>query len=141
MHFELLTLSGAKYQGDVIEVSLNTVKGRLGILPHHEPLTAIVAPGPVIVRPRGDKNEIFATFGGLLEVRENTVRLLADEAEHADELIDEEIEAALKKAEELKAGARDKHELHRAQELIDRHGVRLEVVRLRRRHREHAPKQ
>lgn len=136
MQFELLTLKGVKFRGQASEVSLRTVDGQLGILPHHEPLTAIVVPGPVSVRSNG-KHELYASFGGLLEVRDNVVRLLANEAEAADELIHEEIETALAKAEALRASARDKHELHRAQELVDRHIVRLEVSRLRRRHREH----
>lgn len=135
MQFELLTLTGAKYRGEVAEVSLRTAAGQIGILPHHEPLTAVVAPGPVVVRPKHGQAELFATFGGLLEVNPGGVRLLADEVEHADDLIHEEIEAALKKAEELKAKAKDKHALHRAEELIDRHEVRLEVSHMKRRRR------
>jgi F-type H+-transporting ATPase subunit epsilon len=136
MRFELLTLTGAKYRGDVAEVSLATASGQIGILPHHEPLTAVVVPGPVVIRPGGGKPaELFAIFGGLLEVNPDGVRLLADEAEHADELVASEIEAALKKAEELRAKAGDKRALHRAQELVDRHSVRLEVARIKHRHR------
>jgi F-type H+-transporting ATPase subunit epsilon len=135
VQFELLTLTGAKYRGEVAEVSLRTASGQIGILPHHEPLTAIVVAGPVVVRPRHGQAELFATFGGLLEVNPDGVRLLADEAEHADELILSEIEAALVKAQELKAKAKDKHALHRAEELIDRHEVRLGVARLKHRHR------
>jgi F-type H+-transporting ATPase subunit epsilon len=136
MDFELLTLGGAKYRGKVAEVALRTASGQMAILPNHEPLTAITVPGPVAVRVHeGGKEDLFATFGGLLEVTPGRVRLLADEAEHADELIHQEVEAALEKAQHLKAEAKNKHELHRAQQMIDRHHVRLEVVRLRRRHR------
>lgn len=138
MQFELLTASGPKYQGEALEVALRTANGDIGILPHHEALTAIAVPGPVLVHGHGGKTTMFAIFGGLLEVRDNVVRLLADEADHADDLIQEEVEAALKKAEELKDRARDKHQLHRAQELVDRHAVRLEVVHLRRHHRSRA---
>ena len=134
MQFELLTLACVKYRGEVAEVSLRTADGQVGILPHHEPLTAIAAPGPVVIRPKSGRAELFVTFGGLLEVDSDGVRLLADEAEHADDLIQSEIETALKRAEELKTKARDKHALHRAQELIDRHEVRLEVVHIRRWH-------
>lgn len=138
MQFELLTVGGVKYTGRVAEISLATTSGRVGILPHHEPLTTVVAPGPVVVRPAGNEPEqLFALYGGLLEVTPEGVRLLADEAELADDLIQTEIEAALKRAEELKAQARDRHELHRAQELIDRQTVRLEVAQLRRRGRHH----
>lgn len=141
MDFELLTLNGVKYHGKVAEVALRTASGQIAILPNHEPITAITLPGPVAVRVgEDDKEDLFATFGGLLEVTPVRVRLLADEAEHADELIRDEIEQALDKAERLKTEAKNKHELHRAQEMIDRHGVRLEVVRLRRHHRTRTPK-
>jgi F-type H+-transporting ATPase subunit epsilon len=138
VQFELLTLTGSKYRGEVAEVSLATASGQIGILPHHEPLTAMTVPGPVIIRPKSGRAELFATFGGLLEVTPDGVRLLADEAEHADDLIESEIQAALKMAEELKAKANDKHALHRAEELIDRHEVRLGVARMKHRHRSHS---
>ena len=131
MHFELLTLSGVKYAGDVEQVSLATVEGELGILPHHEPMTAIAVGGPLTIRTKG-KTEVFATFGGLLEVTDNQVRLLADEAEHQDDLIVSEIEASLKLAVEQKTAAKDKRELATAQGLVDRNSVRLGVARMRR---------
>src|ERR1700756_3064746 len=102
MLFELLTLTGVRYRGEVAEVSLRTASGQIGVLPHHEPMTAVTVAGPVIIRPKTGRAELFATFGGLLEVNTDRVRLLADEAEHADDLIQSEIEAALKRAEELK---------------------------------------
>jgi F-type H+-transporting ATPase subunit epsilon len=140
MQFELLTLGGVKYSGDVSQVSLTTSDGEIGILPNHEDLTAIALPGSVTVRVKG-KNEVFATFGGLLEVTAKRVRLLADEAESADDLIASEVEAALRRAEELRAAAKDKTELSRAQELVDRQQVRLGVVRMRRHQRAPKPEQ
>ena len=134
MDFELLTLTGTKFSGEVRQVTLRTTDGDIGILPNHEPLTAAVDAGPVTVYKKGGTNEVFAVFGGLLEVSAQRVRLLADEAEHAEELIAGEIEAALKHAETLKAAAKDKVELARAQELVDREVVRLGVAKMRRRH-------
>src|SRR5262245_49368874 len=99
MEFELLTLSGTKYSGTIKMVSLTTAEGQIGILPHHEPLVAKVVGGPVTVRPEKGEPEVFATYGGLLEVTaQNRVRILADEADHADELVMADVEAALKRA-------------------------------------------
>lgn len=135
MQFELLTLNGVKFQGTVSEVGLKTSEGAMAVLPHHEPFTAIVVSGPLSVRI-DSKEELYATFGGIIEVSDNKVRLLADEAVHADELIETEIQEALNLALSLKDTAKDKGELHRAQTLIDRHAIRLEVARIRR-HRSH----
>lgn len=132
MQFELLTLSGTKYSGQVAEVALKTPTGSLAILPHHEPFTAIVVAGPIAVRPVGKPEELFASFGGIIEVVDNQVRVLADEVEHADDLIEAEILDALERARNAKEGIKDKGELHRAQQLVDRHMVRLEVARIRR---------
>jgi F-type H+-transporting ATPase subunit epsilon len=135
MRFELLTLTGAKFKGEAREVALATTVGQVAILPHHEAFRAIAAAGPVAVTTEGGEAEWFAIFGGILEVEEGMVRLLADEAEHADGLMDEQILAALREAEEMRARAKSEPELARAQGMIDREGVRLEVARLRRRHR------
>lgn len=132
MQFELLTLTGTKFSGEATQVDLATEDGQLGVLPFHENLTAIAAAGPVTIYKKGGDKEIFAIFGGLLEITENRARLLADEAEHARDLVEEQIEAALKHAEQLKAAAHDKVELARAQELIDRQVVRLGVAKMRR---------
>ena len=137
MQFELLTLTGTKFDGEVSQVTLVTTDGEIGILPHHEPLMAVAVAGPVVVKPKGGREQTFATFGGMLEVEAERVRLLADEAEHEDDLVAREVEAALHEAQALKAAAKDKHELAKAQALIDRQTVRLGVARLSRRHREH----
>ena len=132
MEFELLTLTGTKFLGPFRQVNLATTEGEMGILNHHEPLTAVVAPGPVtIMGPKG-QSEVYAIFGGLLEITEKRARLLADEAEHIEDLVTSEIEAALAQARAMKANAKDKYELARAQELIDRQVVRLGVAKMRR---------
>jgi F-type H+-transporting ATPase subunit epsilon len=131
MELELLTLAGVKFKGDVTQVSLVAADGEMGILPHHEPFTAMLMPGPVTVHTKG-KREVFATYGGLIEVTSERVRVLADEAEHEDDLVEHEVEEALKRAEDMKANAKDKHELSRAQHLVDRQSVRLNVARMRR---------
>ncbi len=133
MHFELLTLAGTKYKGEARSIHLKTATGEIGILPHHEDLTTIVLPGAVTIRTT-EGVEHLACFGGMLQIAGNTVRLLADEAEHSSDLIHEEIEAAIVHANRLLANAKSKHELHHAQTLIDRHEVRLHVSSLRRRH-------
>ncbi len=133
MEFELLTLTGTKYSGTVRQVSLATTEGDMGILAHHEPLTAVAAAGPVTITDTKGRLEVYAIFGGLLEVTEKRTRLLADEAEHAEDLVTSEIEAALAQARAMKSRAKDKYELARAQELIDRQVVRLGVAKMRRR--------
>lgn len=135
MQFQLLTLAGTLYEDDAVEVVVRTATGEIGILPNHEALTSIVLPGPVTVKSTSGESDTFVTFGGLIEIDGEMCRLLADEAEHSDDLIVHEIEEALAKAEALRVGAKDKHELAHALNLVDRHTVRLNVARIKRRHR------
>lgn len=134
MNFELLTLSGAKWQGEADEVQLTTTNGQMGILPHHEPLVAQVVAGAVTIRHGKGAPEVFATYGGLLEVTADYVRLLADEADHESELVASEIEAALAEAKAMRDKAKDKVELAKAQAVIDRSEIRLGIAKMRRTH-------
>lgn len=138
MHFELLTLTGAKWQGEADEVVLTTTNGQMGILPHHEPLVAQVVPGMVIIKS-GKASETFATYGGLLEVTKDYVRVLADEADHEGDLVASEIEAALAEAKAMRDKAKDKTELAKAQQMIDRSELRLGIAKMRRTHHRERP--
>ena len=75
------------------------------------------------------------TNGGVIEVEGNTIRILADEADAADEINETEVQKALERAKELRAQAKDQVSLHHAQQLMDRSAVRLKVAGLRRRSR------
>ncbi len=133
MDFSLITLAGTQYHDNVSEVLLRTSEGDAVIMPHHEPLTAVVLGGPLTIRSKSKKEDIFAIYGGILEIEDNRVTLLADEADHIDTLIESNIAEALKLAENLKNNAQSKSELQRAKQIVDRHAIRLDVSRIRRR--------
>lgn len=133
MDFSLITLAGTQYHDNVSEVLLRTSEGDAVIMPHHEPLTAVVLGGPLTIRSKSKKEDIFAIYGGILEIEDNRATLLADEADHIDTLIESNIAEALKLAENLKNNAQSKSELQRAKQIVDRHAIRLDVSRIRRR--------
>jgi F-type H+-transporting ATPase subunit epsilon len=138
IHFQLVALSGTKYDDDVYEVVLPTLDGEIGVLQDHMPLVSVATTGAIAVR-RDSKDsdasrEFFAISGGVIEVSNNTLRVLVDEADHADEINEAEAEAAMERAQKLKAEAKDEVSLEHAQQLVDRHAVRLQVAGLKRRH-------
>lgn len=139
MKLELVTLAGIKVDTDVYEVMLPTAAGPIAVFPGHEPLVSVAIPGAIIVRfKKGDSEnelEYYAISGGVVEVTQKLVRVLVDEADHGDDIVEAESRAALEKALKLKETAKDAVELDRATQLIDRHQVRLNVAGLRRRHR------
>lgn len=139
MQLELITLSGTKLNTKVYEVTLSTADGEIGVFPDHEPLVTIATPGPIVVRYNkddlDDQLEYFAIGGGVVEISNRNIRVLVDEAEHGDDIIEAESQAALERAIELRDQAEDQIELEKAHQLIDRHIVRLKVAELRRRKR------
>ena len=138
-HFQLVALSGKKFDEDVYEVILPTLDGEIGVLQDHMPLVSVAKPGVIAVRRDAKdseaQREYFATNGGAIEVSENTLRVLVDEADHADDINEAEAQKALERAESMKAEAKDQVSLDHAQQLVDRQAVRLQVASLRRRHR------
>ncbi len=137
-HFQLVAISGKKFDEDVHEVILPTRDGRIGVLAHHMPLVSVATNGVITVRHRphdpDHELEYFATNGGAIEVANNTLRVLVDEADRADDINEAETQKALQRAEKMKAEAKDEVSLEHAQSLVDRQAVRLQVAGLRRRH-------
>lgn len=138
MKLELITLLGTKLDRDVYEVMIPTTDGEIAVFPGHEPLVTIAAPGALTVRynkaDTDQKLDYFAISGGVVEISQTGVRVLVDEADHGDDIIEAESKAALTRAIELRDNAKDQVELEKAHQLVDRHAVRLKVSELRRRH-------
>ena len=137
-HFQLVALSGKKFDDDVYEVVLPTLDGEIGVLQQHMPLVSVATTGAIAIR-RNPKDsdaarEYFATNGGVIEVADNDLRMLVDEADHADTLNEAEVQAALERAHKMKAEAKDQISLDHAQSMVDRQAVRLHVAGLKRRH-------
>lgn len=139
MKFELVTLLGVQLDQEVYEVQIPTADGPIGVFPGHEPLVSVAVPGAIAVRYKKDdadsKLEYFAIGGGVVEVTPAGVRVLVDEADRGDDIVEAESKAALEKALKLRDSAKSQVELEKATALIDRHQVRLNVAGLRRRHK------
>jgi F-type H+-transporting ATPase subunit epsilon len=137
-HFQLVSISGKKFDEDVYEVILPTLDGEIGVLQDHMPLVSVAKTGVIVVRrqPKDSdlQREFFATNGGVIEVSDNTLRVLVDEADHTDDINEAETQKALERAQKMKAEAKDEVSLEHAQALIDRQQVRLQVAGLKRRH-------
>lgn len=138
IHLQLITLSGTKFDDSVYEVLLPTMDGQIGVLPGHMPLISVAKHGIISVRRNETDIDVamehFAVSGGVIEVLGDTLRVLVDEADHADEINETEARAAHERALKLKAEAKDEISLEHAQQVVDRAAVRLQVASLKRRH-------
>jgi len=140
-NFQLVSISGKKFDDDVYEVVLPTLDGEIGILHDHMPLVSVATTGAIAIRRQSKdsdaQREYFATNGGVIEIDNNTVRILVDEADHADNINEAEAQKALDRAHKMKAEAKDQVSLEHAQTLVDRQSIRLQVAGLKRRHQKH----
>ena len=138
-HFQLVSISGKKFDEDVYEVVLPTLDGEIGVLSHHMPLVSVATNGAIAVRrnPKDSdaQRDYFAINGGVVEVSDNALKVLVDEADHAEEINEAEVQKALERAQKMKSEAKDQVSLDHAQSLVDRQAVRLQVAGLKRRHK------
>lgn len=139
INFQLVTLEGIKVADEIYEVILPTADGEISVFPGHEPLVSVAVPGVVQVRRKKDdadsRMDFFAISGGIVEINQQRVRVLVDEADHGDDIVEAESKAALERALALRDQAKNQVELEKAHQLVDRQAVRLKVADLRRRRR------
>ena len=114
-----------------------TIDGEISVFPSHEPLVTMAKNGVIAVtyEKDGDTVEYFAISGGVVEISQERIRILVDEADHGDDIIEAETKAALERAVRLRDETDDQVEREKAHQLVDRHLVRLKVAELQRRKR------
>jgi F-type H+-transporting ATPase subunit epsilon len=131
MLFEMVTAEKLLFSDQVESIVAPGEAGELGILPHHAPLLSILKSGELRVTQDGQE-QFIAITGGFLEVLDNKVTVLADAAEHADEIELERAEVAVRRAEERIASRDADLDLERAIGSLRRAQVRVTVARRRR---------
>ncbi len=82
---EIVTPEKIVYTNEVEMVVAPTIEGEIGILPLHAPLVGALKGGEVRVKD-GDLVEWFAVSGGYIQVHEDRVIILADDAEIASQI-------------------------------------------------------
>ena len=134
MNLKLVTLGGVKLDEAVYSVTIPTIDGEISVLPSHEPLVTVARDGVITVRRTKEtqEEEFFAISGGVVEIDQTGVRILVDEADHGDDIIEAETQAALERAIAARDNADDQIEREKSKQLIDRHLVRLKVADLQR---------
>ena len=86
---------------DVDSVTLPGIEGELGILPEHIPLLTTLDTGIMSYKSSSGKTQAIAVHWGYAQVEGNSVRVLAELAETADEIDIERAKDAEKKAKDI----------------------------------------
>ena len=125
---EVLTPEGQVFEDEVELVSTRTTTGSIGIKARHAPLMAILEPTELrLYKSEGDVVTL-AQGEGYVQVSENGVLLLVEEAIPPDEIDRGAFESRLKEAQQALEGAEDdSEEKARAEREVRRYEAFLEV--------------
>ena len=115
------------YDGMVEMVELKTSEGDIGILKGHIPLTAVVAPGALVIKEATDTKQA-ALIDGIVRILQDNVTVLAQSCEWPDEIDVNRAKEAKIRAERRLAGQEGEVNFQRAELALKRSLTRLEVA-------------
>ena len=125
---ELATPTRMVVAETVDEVVVPGSEGYFGVLPGHAPLLATLGIGELTYRIGRDERHV-AVAGGFAEVRNDKVIVLADTAEHPQDIDRARAERARDRAEQRLAGrAQDEVDYARAGAALARAQTRIQVA-------------
>ena len=84
-HFDLVSPEKLAFSGEVDQVDIPGVEGDFGVLAGHAPVVAVIRPGILTVISGGTQQKIIV-LGGLAEMSDKGLTVLADVATSLDEL-------------------------------------------------------
>ena len=129
LKLEIVTPEKRVLDAEVDYVSLPTASGEAGILPNHAPLISVLKPGILSYtnRSAGDR---LAISSGFAEVSADTVSVLVDSAETADEI---DLDAARSDQEAAEkalasAGLVDADSAAESQQTVEHAAARLQLA-------------
>lgn len=130
---EIVTPEAKVFTDTIDSVVVPTVEGEIGVLPGHIPLVTQVEHGELRVT-KDNVTSSLAVGGGFAQIDGDRVRVLAEHAITEEKIDEHAVEAALKKAEQELAAAKDMdpQQYEHLQSLVRYSGVQLAVKRRRR---------
>ncbi|MGK0550769.1 F0F1 ATP synthase subunit epsilon [Enterococcus faecalis] len=128
----VVTPNGLVYDHHAVIVVAKTTDGEIGILPKHAPIIVPLAIDEVRVKRTDSDTHVdwIAVNGGIMEVRDNLVSIIADSAERERDIDVSRAERAKQRAERLIEEAKQKSdtdELRRATVALHRAINRIKV--------------
>jgi F-type H+-transporting ATPase subunit epsilon len=116
-HFDLVSPEKLAFSGEVDQVDIPGAEGDFGVLDGHAAVVAAMRPGVLVIRT-GTSQQKIIVLGGLAEVSDNKLTVLADVATSIEELDRARFAATISEMEE---GLKEKQgdELDQAIERLD----------------------
>jgi len=126
LRLRVATPNNTKFDESADMVIMRCITGDMGVLPEHEPCSAVLDYGVLRILKDGDERRM-AVFGGIAQVRDNVVNILANDAQWPEEIDMSLVEAQREKAERRMQESVDDLEIQRDQVLVRRTLVQTEV--------------
>lgn len=124
---EIITPDASVLNETVDYVGLPGRDGRLGIMPQHLPLLAALGTGELYFRKDGTTHKVFVS-GGFVDISANTVTVMAEAAELAENIDVTRAQKAKARAEERLNSHKDDVDMTRAHAALLRAVTRLGVA-------------
>ena len=131
LQLEIVSPERRAYTDEVDEVIVPGIDGQLGILPHHTRLITALGTGELRIKKGGTEQSLLIS-GGFVEVRPDKVVVMADLAEHSDEIDEARAVQARKRAEAELESAHDPVDLARVRASLQTALMRERIATRRR---------
>ena len=125
---EIVTPKKIVYSGDVQSFTAPGVVGSFQVLYNHAPLLSAIGVGEVKLRDSNGNETRYATSGGFVDVVKNSVTMLAETAERADEIDVQRAAAAKERAAQRIAERHAETDIDRARVALTRALNRLTIA-------------
>ncbi len=85
MRVTVISPEDSVFDGEATAVVAPAHDGEVGILPKHAPFMTLLGEGKLTVRQEGGADKIFRVRGGILQVMDDVVNVVAEHAKGEDE--------------------------------------------------------
>lgn len=131
LRLEIVSPERRAYTDEVDMVVVPGIDGELGILPRHTPLISALGVGELRIKKGGTEQALLIS-GGFVEVRPDKVIVMADLAEHSDEIDEAKAVEARRRAEAELGEVRDPVDLARVRAALQTALMRERIATRRR---------
>jgi len=126
LNLRITTPENVKYDGDADMVIMRCITGDMGVLANHEPTSAILDYGVLRIFKENEERRI-AVFGGIAQIGDNKVTILANDAQWPEDIDIAFVEAERARIERRLREDLDDLTIQRDQVLMRRTLVQMEV--------------
>jgi F-type H+-transporting ATPase subunit epsilon len=128
LDIEIVSPEKTAIKGKIEAISAPGTEGEFQVLYNHAPLVSSLEIGHIkLVNEFGEKTS-FATSGGLFEVRDNKVTILAETIESKEEVDMERAKESIQRAEDRLKSGKKGVDIMRARYAIKRSLNRLKII-------------